>query len=74
MKKIREGIYQLVTPFPDYQIQEAYELRKDLEAKPRVTRGLPYVLPYLVTSRGEQLLVDCGWSTDDAHTARRRTS
>lgn len=69
MKRVHEGIYQLITPFPDYQKHEAYRLRDDLEAHPRVTRGLPYVLPYLITSRGDNLLLDCGWSTDEAHQA-----
>ena len=69
MKRIDEGIYQLVTPFPEYPRQEAYAQRQELEAHPRVTRGLPYVLPYFIISRGETLLVDCGWNTDDAMAA-----
>ncbi len=69
MKRIREGIYQTVTPFPEYHRREAYAQRLELEAHPRVTRGLPYVLPYFITSRGDTLLVDCGWNTQDAYEA-----
>jgi glyoxylase-like metal-dependent hydrolase (beta-lactamase superfamily II) len=69
MKQVAPGIYQIVTPFPEYKREESYHLREDLEAHPRVTRGLPYVLPYFITSRGDSLLVDCGWNTDDAHEA-----
>ena len=69
MKRIREGIYQIVSPFPEYRKEEAYDMRHDLEAHPRVTKGLPYVLPYFIASRGDNLLVDCGWNTDDAHFA-----
>lgn len=69
MKRIREDIYQIVTPFPDFQRAESYSLRHELEAHPRVTRGLPYVLPYFIASRGDTLLVDCGWNTQDAYTA-----
>ncbi len=69
MKRICDGIHQLVTPFPEFRRQEAYALRQELEARPRVTRGLPYVLPYFITSQGETLLVDCGWNTDDAMAA-----
>jgi glyoxylase-like metal-dependent hydrolase (beta-lactamase superfamily II) len=66
VKRIQEGIHQIVSPFPDFQRKEAYELRGDLEAHPRVTQGLPYVLLYLIASKGETLLVDCGWNTDDS--------
>lgn len=66
MKRIQDGIHQIVSPFPDFQRKEAYELREDLEAHPRVTKGLPYVLLYFIQSKGETLLVDCGWNTDDS--------
>lgn len=69
MKRVHEGIHQIVSPFPDFGRKEAYHLREDLESRPRVMRGLPYVLPYFISSRGETLLVDCGWDTDDAHLA-----
>jgi glyoxylase-like metal-dependent hydrolase (beta-lactamase superfamily II) len=69
VKRIREGIHQLVLPFPEYERQEAYRLRQELEANPRVTKGLPYILPYLITSRGESMLLDCGWGTDDSYGA-----
>lgn len=69
MKRVRDGFYQIVTPFPEYERRESYRLRSELEAHPRVTRGLPYVLPYFITSQGENLLVDCGWKTDDAYLA-----
>lgn len=67
--QILEGIYQLLTPFPQYSFEEAKKLRRDLEAHPRVTKGLPYVLPYMVRSGGETMLVDCGWNTDGAYEA-----
>jgi glyoxylase-like metal-dependent hydrolase (beta-lactamase superfamily II) len=66
VKLIQEGIHQIVSPFPEYQRKDAYELRHDLEAHPRVTKGLPYVLLYYLESRGETLLIDCGWNTDDS--------
>lgn len=69
MKRIREGIYQIVSPFPEFSREEAYRLRHELEQHPRVTRGLPYVLPYFIASRGDTILVDCGWNTQDAHAA-----
>ncbi|MDO8615989.1 MAG: MBL fold metallo-hydrolase [Dehalococcoidia bacterium] len=69
MKRIQEGIHQIVTPFPEFERAEAYRLREDLETHPRVTRSLPYVLPYFIASRGETALVDCGWNTDDAREA-----
>lgn len=67
--KILDGIYQLLTPFPQFTIDEAKRLRVELEKAPRVTKGLPYVLPYMVKDGGEVLLVDCGWNTDDAYTS-----
>ncbi len=69
MKQISDGIYQLVTPFPEFKQAEALQYRHDLELQPRVMRSLPYVLPYLVKSGGDALLVDCGWDTDAAHAA-----
>jgi glyoxylase-like metal-dependent hydrolase (beta-lactamase superfamily II) len=69
VRRIAEGIAQLVTPFSEFSQEEALRLREDLEAHPRVTKGLPYVLPYLITSGGESLLVDCGWNTDAARAA-----
>ena len=69
MKRIQAGIHQIVTPFPEYERAEAYRFRTELEAHPRVTRGLPYVLPYFIASRGDTLLIDCGWNTDDAYAA-----
>jgi glyoxylase-like metal-dependent hydrolase (beta-lactamase superfamily II) len=67
--KIFDGIYQLLTPFPQFTFAQAKELRRDLEDKPRVTKGLPYVLPYMVKSGGDTMLIDCGWNTDDAYGA-----
>ena len=69
MAKIIDGIYQLLTPFPQYTIEEAWKLRVELEAKPRVTKGLPYVLPYMIKGGGDTVLVDCGWNTDSAYKA-----
>lgn len=69
MKRIAGGIFQLVTPFPEFSHAEALALRADLEAHPRVTKELPYVLPYLIVGRGEAALGDCGWNTDAAHAA-----
>lgn len=66
MKRVYEDIYQIVSPFPEFQRKEAYQFRQDLEANPRVTKGLPYVLLYYTVSKGETMLVDCGWNTDDA--------
>ena len=71
MKLIQEGIHQIVSPFPEFQRKDAYELRHDLEAHPRVTEGLPYVLLYFIESRGETILIDCGWNTDDSLLALR---
>lgn len=67
--KILDGIYQLLTPFPQFKIEEARRLRVELEKAPRVTKGLPYVLPYMVKSGGDTMLIDCGWNTDDAYSA-----
>ncbi len=71
MKRIQDGIHQIISPFPEFSREEAYRMRRELEEHPRVTRGLPYVMPYLITSRGDGLLIDCGWNTDDAHAALR---
>jgi len=71
--KILDGIYQLLTPFPQFTFEEAKRLRVELEKAPRVTKGLPYVLPYMVKSGGDTLLVDCGWNTDDAYAALEET-
>ncbi|MFN0145405.1 MAG: MBL fold metallo-hydrolase [Dehalococcoidia bacterium] len=67
--KIFDGIYQLLTPFPQFTFEKAKELRQELEKAPRVTKGLPYVLPYMVKSGGDTMLIDCGWNTDDAYAA-----
>lgn len=69
MVQVIEGIYQLLTPFPQFTLEEAKRLRHELEEKPRVTKGLPYVLPYLLKGGGETVLVDCGWNTDAAYEA-----
>lgn len=67
--KILDGIYQLLTPFPQYQIDEARRIRVEYAEKPRVMKGLPYVLPYLIKSGDDVVLVDCGWNTDQAYQA-----
>ncbi len=67
--QIIEGIYQLLTPFPQFTFEDAKKLRVDLEQHPRVTKGLPYVLPYLLKSGGDVALLDCGWNTDSAYQA-----
>ncbi len=67
--KIVDGVYQLLTPFPQFTIEDAKALRRDLEEHPRVTKGLPYVLPYLIKDGGDTVLVDCGWNTDTAYQA-----
>jgi glyoxylase-like metal-dependent hydrolase (beta-lactamase superfamily II) len=67
--QIIPGIYQLLTPFPQFTFDEAKGLRRDLEAHPRVTKGLPYVLPYLLKDGDDTVLVDCGWNTDSAYQA-----
>jgi len=65
--QVLEGIYQLVTPFPQFTYPQAKELRQDLAGKPRWIKTLPYVLPYLIRSRSETALVDNGWNTDAAY-------
>ncbi len=67
--KIFDGIYQLLTPFPQFTFAQAKDLRRQLQDAPRVTKGLPYVLPYMVKSGGDTMLIDCGWNTDDAYGA-----
>ena len=67
--KIIDGIYQLLTPFPQFTFEDAKMLRQQLEAHPRVTKGLPYVLPYLLKDGDDTVLVDCGWNTDSAYAA-----
>ncbi|MCC6383273.1 MAG: MBL fold metallo-hydrolase [Dehalococcoidia bacterium] len=67
--QIVEGIYQLLTPFPQFTFEDARALRRQLQEHPRVTKGLPYVLPYMIRDRGETALVDCGWNTDSAYEA-----
>jgi len=67
--KVLDGVYQLLTPFPQYSFAEAKRLRRELEEHPRVTKGLPYVLPYLIKAGGETILVDCGWNTEEAYQA-----
>jgi len=67
--KVLDGIYQLLTPFPEYRIDEARKIRVEYEKKPVVMKGLPYVLPYLVKAGGETIVVDCGWNTDEAYQA-----
>ncbi len=67
--QIIDGIYQLLTPFPQFSIEDAKALRRELEDHPRVTKGLPYVLPYLLKAGGDTVLVDCGWNTDSAYQA-----
>lgn len=66
MKRIEEGIYQIVSPFPSHRPADAYSLRASRERNPATSRGLAYVMPYLVESRGHSLLIDCGWNTDEA--------
>ena len=63
--EIVEGLYQLLTPFPKFTLEDATQLRRDLQKKPRVTKGLPY----LIRSGGETMLVDCGWNTEAAFAA-----
>ena len=67
--RIIDGIYQLLTPFPQFTIEDAKALRRELQEHPRVTKGLPYVLPYLIKDGGDVVLVDCGWNTDSAYRA-----
>ncbi len=67
--RILDGIYQLLTPFPQFTFEDAKKLRHELQEHPRVTKGLPYVLPYMIRDGGETVLVDCGWNTDSAYSA-----
>ncbi|OAI39354.1 hypothetical protein AYO38_07835 [bacterium SCGC AG-212-C10] len=67
MTAILEGIYQLLTPFPQFTYEEAHRIRHKLAEPPR--KGLPYVLPYMIKAGGETILVDCGWNTDSAYDA-----
>ena len=67
--KIIDGIYQLLTPFPQFTFEDAKALRRQLADHPRVTKGLPYVLPYLIKDGDDTVLVDCGWNTDSAYAA-----
>ena len=67
--KIIDGIYQLLTPFPQFTFEDAKALRRQLEEHPRVTKGLPYVLPYLIKDGDDTMLLDCGWNTDSAYAA-----
>jgi hypothetical protein len=67
--QVSEGIYQLLTPFPEFSFEDAKMLRRQLEEHPRVTKGLPYVLPYMIKRGGDTVLVDCGWYTDNAYKA-----
>lgn len=67
--EVLPGIIQLLTPFPQYSFADAKDIRTQLKQQPRVIKGLPYVLPYLVKSGGDLMLVDCGWNTDDAYAA-----
>ena len=65
--QIIEGIYQLLTPFPQFTIEAAKEIRGTIQEHPRVIKGLPYVLPYMIRDGGDTVLVDCGWNTDSAY-------
>lgn len=67
--QVTEGVYQLLTPFPQFTFEQAKKLRKELEEHPRVTKGLPYVLPYMIKDGGDTILVDCGWNTESAYGA-----
>jgi glyoxylase-like metal-dependent hydrolase (beta-lactamase superfamily II) len=69
--RILDGIYQLLTPFPQLTFEQATAIRHNGHSRPPGVRGLPYVLPYLIASRGDTLLVDCGWNTPEAHSALR---
>ena len=66
MKRVEEGVYQLVSPFPQHRPADAHALRAARERDPASSRGLAYVMPYLISSGGSTLLLDCGWNTDDA--------
>jgi glyoxylase-like metal-dependent hydrolase (beta-lactamase superfamily II) len=67
--QVIEGIYQLLTPFPDVTLADAKTIRGELEDHPRVMKGLPYVMPYLLKDGGDVVLLDCGWNTDAAYAA-----
>lgn len=67
--KLLDGIYQLLTPFPQFTFDQAKEIRGEIEHSPRVHKGLPYVLPYMIKMGGDVAVVDCGWNTDDAYAA-----
>lgn len=65
--QVIEGVYQLVTPFPEFTYAQAREWRTNLGSQPRWVKTLPYVLPYLVKSGADLMLVDNGWNTDAAY-------
>ena len=67
--KITDGVFQLLTPFPQFSTAEARKIRGELQDKPKILKGLPYVLPYLIISHDEITLIDCGWNTDAAFEA-----
>ena len=56
--QIIEGIYQLLTPFPQFTIEAAKEIRGTIQASPRVIKGLPYVLPYMIRDGGDMEYLD----------------
>jgi glyoxylase-like metal-dependent hydrolase (beta-lactamase superfamily II) len=64
--KVLDGIYQLLTPFPQFTLEQAREIRRE---RKKIEKGLPYVLPYMVKSGDDLLMIDCGWNTDAAHEA-----
>ena len=66
MKRIREGIYQIVSPFPEYRKDEVYQMRHDMEAHPRVTRCLPYVPRTTSRAGGTR----CLWTAAGIRTTR----
>ena len=67
--QIVDGIYQLLTPFPQFTFEDAKVLRRQLEEHPRVTKGLPVRAPVPDKHGGDITLVDCGWNTDSAYAA-----
>ena len=67
--KIIDGVFQLLTPFPQFSTAEARKIHGEIRDKPKILKGLPYVLPYLIISNGEVTLIDCGWNTDTAFEA-----
>ena len=69
MTKVAEGVFELLTPFPEFTLEQSRKMRVELEKNPRVTKGLPYVLPYMIKSGGDTVLIDCGWNTDAAYSA-----